>query len=52
MKVLIIHSCRLHRDFYNSIYAMVGLYSLTGSVSSSPGVVPLQLLSHKLLISP
>ena len=52
MKVLIIHSCHLHRDFYNSICAMVGVYSLTGSVSSSSGLVPLQLLSHKLLISP
>ena len=46
MKVLIIHHCHLHRDFYNSIlcheYSLE--YSLTGSVSSSSGVVPLQLL--------
>ena len=48
----IIHSCHLHRDFYNSMCAMVGVYSLTGSVSSSSGVVPPQLLSHELLISP
>ena len=52
MKVLIIHNCHLHRDFYNSICAMVGIYSLTGSVSSSSGVVPPQLLSQELLISP
>ena len=26
-----VHSCHLHRDFYNSICAMVGVYSLTGS---------------------
>ena len=31
---------------------MVGMYSLTGSVSSSSGVMPPQLLSHELLISP
>ena len=31
---------------------MVGIYSLTGSVSSSSGVVPPQLLSQELLISP
>ena len=30
---------------------MVGVYSLTGSVSSLSGVVPPQLLSHELLIS-
>ena len=54
MKVLIIHSCHLHGDFYNRICAMVGvgIYSLTGSVSSSSGVVPPQLLSQELLISP
>ena len=52
MKVLIMHSCHLHGDFYNSIWAMVGIYNLTGSVSSSSGVVPPQLLSQELLISP
>ena len=35
MKVLIIHSHHLHKDFYNSICAVVGVYNLTGSVSSS-----------------
>ena len=46
MKVLLPHSYHLHGDFYNSICAMVGIYSLTGPVSSSSGVVPPQLATQ------
>ena len=54
MKVVIIHSCHLHRDFYNSILVpWLEYYSLAGLVSSSSGVVPPQLLIEiKLLIGP
>ena len=43
MKVLIIHSYDLYRDFYNSICAMVRIYSLTGPASD---VVPPQLATQ------
>ena len=40
----------IYRGFNNtsSIFAMVGIYSLTGSVSSLSGVVPSQLLISRV----